>query len=235
MTIRPNEHKVKDLIQVQHVLLSVFDKDRLDQLVNGLVAINPDVKFYSTGGTGKKITEVLGPMAADNYISVESFTGAPEMQGGLVKTLHPKIHAGLLAERGNHEHERYLRETMSEPTGIKGVYFDLAVVNLYPFEKVAAKPGVTPEEARGNIDIGGPTMIMAAAKNWPSVAAVVRPMDYNKVLERIMEERGTTAEMRFGLAQIAMQEVGRYRTANARHFSNLLYETDVAPTLNFEN
>ena len=101
MSIRENVYQVIDLIKPEHVLVSVFDKNGLEGLVRGILEVNPSAKFYSTGGTGKKIIEILGPQSGKNYVSVEEFTGAPEMEGGLVKTLHPKIHAGLLAERGN--------------------------------------------------------------------------------------------------------------------------------------
>ena len=140
-------------------------------------------KYDASGGTAKKISAMGIPVT-----EVSSCTNFPEMLDGRVKTLHPKLHGGILAKR-NKDHLAQL-----DKAGIGTI--DLVVVNLYPFEKVAAKPGVTPEEARGNIDIGGPTMIMAAAKNWPSAAAVVRPMDYNKVLERIMEERVKTIKER---------------------------------------
>ena len=113
MSIRENIYQVIDLIKPDNILVSVFDKGGLDELVNGIIGINRAAKFYSTGGTGKKIVELLGTKASKNYLSVEEFTGAPEMEGGLVKTLHPKIHAGLLAERGNPAHEEYLGKTLA--------------------------------------------------------------------------------------------------------------------------
>jgi len=107
VAIRENVYQVVDLIRPAHILVSVFDKSGLEALVRGILGANPSAVFYSTGGTGKKIIEILGG-GSSNYKPVEEFTGAPEMEGGLVKTLHPKIHAGLLAERGNPAHEEYL-------------------------------------------------------------------------------------------------------------------------------
>jgi phosphoribosylaminoimidazolecarboxamide formyltransferase/IMP cyclohydrolase len=139
-------------------------------------------------------------------MEVAEYTGFPEMQRGLVKTLHPKIHAGILGERNNPEHQRYLAEEMNG-----GVYIDMVVVNLYPFEETIAKPDSTFETARGNIDIGGPTMIRGAAKNFPSCAVVCEPGDYEKVMREIEENNGcTTFEQRLGLAQKVFDATARY-------------------------
>jgi phosphoribosylaminoimidazolecarboxamide formyltransferase/IMP cyclohydrolase len=178
MSIRENIYQVIDLIKPAHILVSVFDKTGLDELVNGILEVNADARFYSTGGTGNKIMDILGTNASRNYISVEDYTGAPEMEGGLVKTLHPKIHAGLLAERGNPAHEDYLSRTLSEMSGSRGVYFDIFVGNLYPFTSVVAQEGTTSETARVNIDIGGPAMTMASAKNWHSIAVLTSVLQY---------------------------------------------------------
>lgn len=232
MSIRTNKHPVLNLIKPQHVLVSVFDKTGLDILVAGILEINPNAKFYSTGGTGKRIMEILGDKAATNYISVEQFTGALEMEGGLVKTLHPKIHAGLLAERNNPAHEEYLIGMLTEFSKYSGVYFDIFVGNLYPFTSVIAKEDCTPEDARVNIDIGGPAMTMAAAKNWHSVAALTDPLQYPGFLQYLRKEGGTTLHMRFNLAVAAMMRVGEYRKSIGDYFSRLDFEKDVLPTLN---
>ena len=220
MSIRANRYPVQDIIRPQHVLVSVFDKTDLDMLVAGFVAVNPNVVFYSTGGIGKRLQEIVSPL---NYVPVEQFTGALEMEGGLVKTLHPKVHAGLLGERGNPEHEWYLREVMRNPTGIPGVFFDALICNLYPFEKIVAN-GASPEVARGNIDIGGPTMIMAAAKNFHSVAAVTGPEQYGGFVENLVPKGGTRLRDRYELAQHAMRRVANYRDAIARHFRDTPFE-----------
>lgn len=232
MSIRENVYKVPDLIRPCHVLVSVFDKSVLEDLVGGIMDVNPDVKFYSTGGTGKKIMEILGPAAGNNYVSVEDFTGAPEMEGGLVKTLHPKIHAGLLAERGNPSHEEYLYETLGKMTGSSGVYFDIFVGNLYPFSSVISKEGTTSETARVNIDIGGPAMTMASAKNWHSIAVLTSPTQYKGFISSMKGNEGKISlEQRFDLARQAMRLIGEYRTAIGNYFSGLDFEKDVRPFL----
>lgn len=233
MSIRENVYQVVDLLKPEHILVSVFDKQELDELVNGIVEVNPEARFYSTGGTGKRIVEILGDRAAKNYISVEKFTGAPEMEGGLVKTLHPKIHAGLLAERGNPAHEEYLYKTLATPGGTAGVYFDVFIGNLYPFTSVISKPDTTPETARVNIDIGGPAMTMASAKNWHSIAVITSPMQYPGFIRSLHDHKGMiTLEQRFNLAKEAMKTIGEYRTAIAGYFTALDYERDVRPSLN---
>ena len=230
--LRSNIFKVLDRIKPSHVLVSVFFKDGLDGLVQGLLEINPDIKFYSTGGTGKKIKEILGEDASKNYVPVEVYTGAPEMEGGLVKTLHPKIHAGLLAERGNPAHEEYLEKTLAEMGEGQGVYFDILVSNLYPFNHAVSKEDATAETARINIDIGGPGMTMAASKNWHSVAVLSDPMQYVDFINAVKNNGGaTTAEMRFDLARQALLRVGEYRMAIGRHFKGLDFKKDILPTI----
>lgn len=233
MSIRENVFKVIDRISIQHVLVSVFDKSGLDGLIGGLVEIHPSVRIYSTGGTGKRIVEILGDAAQRNYQSVESYTGAPEMEGGLVKTLHPKIHAGLLGERGNPAHEDYLKNVLSAMGGSPGVYFDLLVGNLYPFGDAVQRDDATAETARVNIDIGGPTMTMASAKNWPSVAVLTAASQYGAFLAEVGKNGGrTTAALRFDLARQAFRSIGDYRTGIADYFEKLDFEADVRPTLN---
>jgi len=232
MSIRENMYQVVDLIRPEHILVSVFDKTGLDELIRGILAVNPAARFYSTGGTGKKIMEILGADAGRNYTSVEDFTGAPEMEGGLVKTLHPKIHAGLLAERGNPAHEEYLYKTLSAMGSSAGVYFDVFVGNLYPFESVISREGTTSETARVNIDIGGPAMTMASAKNWHSVAVLTASGQYAGFIKSLRENGGkTNLEQRFGLAAAAMKSIGEYRTAIGAYFSALDFNKDVAPFL----
>jgi len=125
--------EVNDLIPVKNVIVSVFDKTGLEQLVPGLIEANRDTRFLSTGGTFSRIKDILGASYRDHLIEIAEYTEFPEMDGGLVKTLHPKIHAGLLGERNNPKHQRYLAEELSG-----GVYIDMAVVNLYPFENVVS-------------------------------------------------------------------------------------------------
>jgi phosphoribosylaminoimidazolecarboxamide formyltransferase/IMP cyclohydrolase len=233
MSIRENIYQVIDLIRPDNVLISVFDKSGLAELVVGIMAMNPAARFYSTGGTGKKIIEILGEKAPTNYISVEDFTDAPEMEGGLVKTLHPKIHAGLLAERGNPAHEEYLYKTLAKIGGTPGVYFDVFVGNLYPFTSVISKEGTTSETARVNIDIGGPAMTMASAKNWHSIAVLTDPSQYAGFIHSLKQNSGKIAlEQRFSLAVQAMRSIGEYRTSIGNYFAALDFRKDVKPFLN---
>ena len=235
MSIRENIHQVIDLIKPEHILVSVFDKNGLDELVKGILEVNPDARFYSTGGTGKKIIEILGPQSQKNYVSVEDFTGAPEMEGGLVKTLHPRIHAGLLAERGNPAHEEYLYKTLAQNGSTAGVYFDIFVGNLYPFTAVISKEGTTSETARVNIDIGGPAMTMASAKNWHSVAVLTSADQYAGFIQELKNQNGRTGlQQRFKLAAQAMKSIGEYRTAIGNYFSALDFEKDVRPFLSIK-
>jgi phosphoribosylaminoimidazolecarboxamide formyltransferase/IMP cyclohydrolase len=187
MSIRDMKGLVRDEIPVQNVLMSVFDKTGLDVLVYGIMEASPNVRFMSTGGTYKKVKELLGDRANEHLMEVAEYTKFPEMEGGLVKTLHPKIHAGILGERNNPAHQDYLKSVLDN-----GVYIDMVVVNLYPFDQVIAKPGVTFEQARGNIDIGGPTMIRAAAKNFMSCASVCDPENYGMIVEHLSKNNGTT-------------------------------------------
>ncbi|MEE9525323.1 MAG: hypothetical protein V3V78_01825 [Candidatus Woesearchaeota archaeon] len=187
MVIRDMKGGALNKILIENVLISVFNKDGLEELVPSLMDANPGVRFMSTGGTYKKIKKMLGDDAGDHLIKVSEYTDFPEMDGGLVKTLHPKIHAGLLGERSNPEHQKYLAETLDG-----GVYIDMVVVNLYPFDEVTADETVPFETARGHIDIGGPTMIRAGAKNFASCAVVCNPADYGKLLEHIEENDGCT-------------------------------------------
>ena len=140
--------KIDDRVEIRNVLLSVFDKTGLDALVSGLLSACPHVRFYSTGGTYKAVQALLGADAAKRLVSVSDYTGQPEMQGGLVKTLDFKIYLGLLGETYNAAHQADLQRTGA-------VAFDMVVANLYPFQKVVAQAGVSPEQARTNINIGG--------------------------------------------------------------------------------
>ncbi len=149
---------------IQRALLSVFDKTGLIPFAQALSAAG--VEIISTGGTAKALRE-QGIMVSD----LSAYTGFPEMLDGRVKTLHPKIHGGLLYIRGNVSHEAAVKKHDIKP-------IDLVVVNLYPFEQTVAKPNVTLAEAIENIDIGGPSMLRSAAKNHDSVTVVVDPADY---------------------------------------------------------
>lgn len=220
MSIRDVKGEVQDLIPVENVLISVFDKTGLEELISGLLENNKDVRFISTGGTYKKIKEILGDKTDNHLIEVAKYTGFPEMAGGLVKTLHPKIHAGILGERNNPEHRQYLTQDLNN-----GVYIDMVVVNLYPFDKVIADPDVTIEKARGHIDIGGPTMLRAAAKNFLSCAPVCDPKDYKTILKTMKEQNGCTSfEQRLELAGKVFKKTGIYDNLIAQYMDKQLNE-----------
>jgi phosphoribosylaminoimidazolecarboxamide formyltransferase/IMP cyclohydrolase len=201
--------KIDDLVKVNHVLVSVSDKSGLAAFIPGLIEINPEIRILSTGGTFGRIREILGGDADKHLTPVSDYTGQPETQGGLVKTLDFKIYLGLLTETYNPSHQADLKRT-------GGVPIDMVVVNLYPFQATIAKPDVTLEAARGNIDIGGPCMIRAAAKNFIRVASVVDPGDYASILDVMRSRSGqTTLEMRFALARKAFDHTARYDQAIA--------------------
>ena len=196
--------KIDDLVKVRHVLVSVSDKSGLDELIPQLVAINPDMQIFSTGGTYGRIKEILGPKAESCLTQVSDYTGQPETQGGLVKTLDFKIYLGLLTETYNDAHQADLQRTHSVP-------IDMVVVNLYPFKETISQQGVTVEQARGNIDIGGPCMIRASAKNFIRVASVVDPSSYETIVSELRANNGAiTLELRYKLARKAFEHTAVY-------------------------
>ncbi len=193
-------------VQVRRALLSVSDKRGLVDFAKGLADMG--VEIVSTGGTARALAE-----AGVDTRAVEDYTGFPEVMDGRVKTLNPKIHAGLLAVRSNPEHVEVLREQAIEP-------IDLVAVNLYPFERVAGGRGVADEEVIENIDIGGPTLIRAAAKNHQYAAAVTSPESYDAVLEELRRSGGRLeARTRESLALEAFSYTARYDAAIARWFA----------------
>ena len=196
--------KIDDQVKVQTILVSVSDKAGLETFIPGLVAVNPDLKILSTGGTYKKIQEILGDAAKERLVKVSDYTGQPETQGGLVKTLDFKIYLGLLTETYNPAHQDDLKRTSA-------LAIDMVVVNLYPFSQTIATPGITVENARGNIDIGGPTMIRASAKNFIRVASVVDPASYDGILESLKANEGSLSLAdRYGLAKKAFEHTAQY-------------------------
>ncbi|MBP5319533.1 MAG: hypothetical protein J6334_00990 [Kiritimatiellae bacterium] len=203
-------------VAIRHVLMSVSDKSGLESFVPALVAACPDVTIYSTGGTYSAVEKILGPeLAAKHLVAVSAYTGQPEMQGGLVKTLDFKIYLGLLSETYNEAHQKDLART-------DAVAIDMVVVNLYPFRKTVAREGVTPEEARTNIDIGGPCMVRASAKNYLRVASVTDPADYAKLIDELSANRGTLAfETRLALMKKAFAHTAQYDTAIAAFFAGV--------------
>ncbi|NOY68466.1 MAG: hypothetical protein GXP53_03085 [Deltaproteobacteria bacterium] len=205
--------KIDDCVKVNTVLISVSDKTGLDDFVPGLVDINPEITILSTGGTHARISEILGDRAASTLVAVSDYTGQPETQGGLVKTLDFKIYLGLLTETYNAEHQDDMKRT-----GARQI--DMVAVNLYPFSQTVAGPDATIENARGNIDIGGPCMIRAAAKNFIRVASVVDPADYGMILNELNAENGAThLATRAGLAKKAFAHTASYDTAIGQYLA----------------
>jgi phosphoribosylaminoimidazolecarboxamide formyltransferase/IMP cyclohydrolase len=200
--------EIDDFIPIRRVLVSVSDKAGLDLLIPGLLEVNPAVHFYSTGGTYSTIAGLLGPEAAGRHLTqVSDYTGQPETQGGLVKTLDFKIYLGLLTETYNAAHQADLARTGAVP-------LDMVVVNLYPFAATVARAGVTVEEARANVDIGGPCMLRAAAKNYLRIAAVCDPADYAGTLSFLKEGQGQLSlAQRFELACKAFAHTAAYDAA----------------------
>jgi phosphoribosylaminoimidazolecarboxamide formyltransferase / IMP cyclohydrolase len=200
---------IDDRVRVKTILVSVFDKAGLDAFARGLLSAVPDALILSTGGTFTALDKALGAAAARCLRQVSDYTGQPEMQGGLVKTLDFKIYLGLLAETDNPEHQRDLSRAGA-------VHIDMVICNLYPFETASAAAGATLEDARANIDIGGPCMIRAAAKNFHRVAAVTDPGEYPQLLRELSAHRGSLSlDTRFRLARSAFRRIARYDEAIA--------------------
>jgi len=195
---------VSDVRPVRRALLAVYDKTGVVELARGLTELG--VELVSSGGTASTLRD------ADIAVTpVEDVTGFPEMLEGRVKTLHPRIHAGILADRRKREHEDELARHGIEP-------FDLVVVNLYPFRETVAG-GAAPDDVIEKIDIGGPAMVRAAAKNHASVAVVVRPSRYGEILGEIRREAGMTAATRRALAAEAFAHTAAYDAAVAGWFA----------------
>jgi phosphoribosylaminoimidazolecarboxamide formyltransferase/IMP cyclohydrolase len=187
------------VVKIKRALISVTDKHGILEFAKGLERLN--IEILSTGGTAKLLRDG-GVKVKD----VSEFTGFPEMLEGRVKTLHPKIHGGLLGRRNNPEHVKQMKQHGIEP-------IDVVVVNLYPFEQTVAKPGCTLEEAIENIDIGGPTMLRSAAKNYTDVAVVVSPRDYDRVLDEIQKTGEVSVKTRFELCRTVFLHTARYDSA----------------------
>src|SRR3990170_2862745 len=189
---------MSDVRPVRRALLAVYDKSGIVELARALV--EQGVALVSSGGTAQALRDAGIPVTP-----VEEVTGSPEMLDGRVKTLHPRIHAGILADRRKPDHDAQLAEHSIEP-------FELVVVNLYPFRETVAS-GAGPEEITEKIDIGGPTMVRSAAKNFESVGIVVSPARYGDVLDEIRREGGLTRELRRALAAEAFAHTAAYDAA----------------------
>jgi phosphoribosylaminoimidazolecarboxamide formyltransferase/IMP cyclohydrolase len=191
-------------------LISVSDKTGVEKMAKSLSALGANI--LSTGGTASMLRD-----AGIAVTEVAEYTGFPEIMGGRVKTLHPKIHGGLLGRRSVESHMRQMQEQGIEP-------IDVVIVNLYPFEATVAKPCCTFEEAIENIDIGGPSMLRSAAKNHEDVLVVVDPQDYERVLEAL--QSGTVSlGLRRELAKKVFDHTSRYDSLIANYLSSKLADT----------
>jgi len=214
---------MSDKIKIKRALVSVSDKTGLPELAKALS--DSGVEIISTGGTLAAIKK-----SGVQAISVSTFTGAPEILGGRVKTLHPKVHAGILARRGNESDDAELAHHEYK-------LIDMVVVNLYPFEQTMANPESTEEDIIENIDIGGPTMVRASAKNFDGVAVVTSPSDYAYIIEEMKQNDGClTLSTRKMLAGKAFAMTHRYDAAIARYFvsaGEAKIESDMPQSLEF--
>jgi len=194
--------------KIERAIISVTDKSGIVEFANSLSGLG--VQILSTGGTARALRE-----GGISVTDISDYTGFPEMMDGRVKTLHPKVHGGLLGLRDNPEHVE-----MMKAHGIKTI--DMVVVNLYQFEKTVAKEGVTLEEAIENIDIGGPSMLRSSAKNFRYVTVIVDPADYEVVLREMKKTGGeTTLKTRFRLARKVFQLTHQYDGAISEYLETV--------------
>jgi len=206
---------------IKRALLSVSDKTGLIDFARALAA--QGVELLSTGGTAKALRDAAIPVT-----EVADYTGFPEMLDGRVKTLHPKIHGGILGRRDLPEHVAAMNRNNIG-------YIDLVCVNLYPFVATVAKPGCTLEDAIENIDIGGPAMVRSAAKNHAFVTIVTDPADYSAVVEEMRANGGAVGDRtRFSLAIKAFEHTAAYDGAIANHFGKLVEESEFPRTINLQ-
>jgi phosphoribosylaminoimidazolecarboxamide formyltransferase/IMP cyclohydrolase len=212
-------------VKIKTALISVSDKTGIVDFARKLSGMG--VKIISTGGTAKKLTE-----AGIDVASIDSVTGFPEMMNGRVKTLHPKIHGGLLALRDNPDHAAALKEHDIEP-------IDMVCANLYPFEQTIAKEDCTFEDAIENIDIGGPSMIRSAAKNHKYVTVVTSPSQYDCVLAEMEANGGAVnKDLRRDIARVAFGLTAAYDTAISKYFNTkaqIVYPERISIALNKES
>ena len=195
------------MAKIERALISVSDKNGVAEFAKELAAF--DVKMLSTGGTAALLRK-----AGLDIVEVSDYTGFPEMMDGRVKTLHPKIHGGLLGVRSNKEHVRVMHEH-----GIEAI--DMVVINLYPFKKTVEKPGCSLEEAIENIDIGGPAMLRSAAKNFEGVTVLIDPADYRPVLDEMARTGGAVSrETNYRLAAKVFDSVSAYDRMIADYLSS---------------
>jgi phosphoribosylaminoimidazolecarboxamide formyltransferase/IMP cyclohydrolase len=196
------------MAKINKVIISVSNKSGVMEFARELSKFG--VEILSTGGTAKSLRET-GLAVKD----ISEYTGFPEMLDGRVKTLHPKVHGGLLGRRANPEHVSKMKEYQIDP-------IDMIIVNLYPFEETVAKKDCTLEDAIENIDIGGPTMLRSAAKNYEDVTVIVDPADYPKIIAEMQANNGAVSKAtNFYLAKKVFQRTSQYDTAITNYLSKI--------------
>lgn len=198
-------------------LISVSDKTGIVDFAKELETLG--IEIISTGGTFKKLKE-----ENVNAIEISDLTGFPECLDGRVKTLHPKVHAGILAMRNNPEHMKQLADLQIDT-------IDFVIVNLYPFKQTMMKENVTRAECVENIDIGGPTMLRSAAKNYQDVAVIIDPNDYAKVLEELKANGQVSLETKFYLMQKVFEHTANYDSMICNYLKNERGDTSYPETL----
>lgn len=198
--------------KIERALISLTDKSGIEGFAKELQGLG--IEILSTGGTAKKLRE-----NGVDVVDVSEFTGFPEMLDGRVKTLHPKVHGGILAQRDNSDHQEQMAKH-----GLKPI--DLVAVNLYAFEKATQDPSCSLADAIENIDIGGPTLLRASAKNFNDVTVLVDPADYPAVLQEIQEQGNTSLKTRFRLAAKVFALTSQYDTAISKWLGTVDVETN---------
>ncbi len=197
--------------KIKRAIISVSDKKGVVDFAKELNSMG--IEIISTGGTAKTLKESGIPVK-----DVSEYTGSPEMLGGRVKTLHPKIHGGILSRRDN---PKDMEEIKKHGIGL----IDMVVVNLYPFEETISRPGVSFAEAIENIDIGGPTMLRSASKNFKDVVVIVDPSDYEKIIEEMKNLNGDlNFRTRLELAKKVFRHTSRYDTIIADYLTKVTEE-----------
>jgi phosphoribosylaminoimidazolecarboxamide formyltransferase/IMP cyclohydrolase len=197
--------------KIKRAIISVSDKKGIVDFAKELNSMG--IEIISTGGTAKTLKESGIPVK-----DVSEYTGSPEMLGGRVKTLHPKVHGGILSRRDN---PKDMEEIKKHGFGL----IDMVVVNLYPFEETISRPGVSFAEAIENIDIGGPTMLRSASKNFKDVVVIVDPSDYKKIIEEMKNLNGDlNFRTRLELAKKVFRHTSRYDTIIADYLTKVTEE-----------
>ncbi len=213
--------RVDNRVPCRNALISVADKNGITDLAAELWKLIPELVIYSSGGTYRTLQPVAAETGNDSALcEVSEYTGQPEMQGGLVKTLDFRIYLGLLGERYNDAHQ-------ADIAAQNAVVFDLTVCNFYPFEDITEEDGISVEDLRAHIDIGGPAMLRASAKNFLRIAAVCDPADYPRLVDELKQNACTTTlPFRAELAGKAFRYTSHYENAIAGAIGSYIRRAD---------